>query len=396
MLRLIALGCVLIAPSSLGEELLPRTPLRVERVSYTPLPKSALQGPEVALVAPGTNPARLIVKFVDARLARATADGELRFASGATPVGVAALAEQFGVELSFRALIQLPASDLAALETRAAERSGRAQPDLAGMQIVDVTGADMAQLERVGQALNELPDVEWAWIEHLVIPPPGDIAPPTPDLEPLQNWRDPGPGMDVDYAWSLGARGANVRLSDCEYGWDPAHEDLNDISLNLEAGQTIPPFVFANNWDDHGTAALGEAAAQDNGYGCSGSVPDASFYTYPENSVEEGSRRVAAVTNAIASSSPGDVVLLEMQAIGGGGYGPAELSPAIWTVSRVGSDADVVVVGAAGNGNQDLDGAGFATYRSWGDSGAIIVGAGSADANHSKLGFSTYGSRVNV
>ena len=38
----------------------------------------------------------------------------------------------------------------------------------------------------------------------------------------------------------------------------------------------------------------------------------------------------------------------------------------------------------------------FASYRARGDSGAIIVGAGSADLGHNKLGFSTFGSRVNV
>jgi hypothetical protein len=113
--------------------------------------------------------------------------------------------------------------------------------------------------------------------------------------------------------------------------------------------------------------------------------------------VQEGFRRVTCITNAIAGSAAGDVVLLEMQTVGaGGGYGPAELDLGVWTVVQVGTDAGVIVVGAAGNGNQDLDAPAYADYMARGDSGAILVGAGSAWFDHAKLGFSTFGSRVNV
>ncbi len=87
-----------------------------------------------------------------------------------------------------------------------------------------------------------------------------------------------------------------------------------------------------------------------------------------------------------------------MQTIGEGGsnFGPAELSLAVWTVVKNGTDAGVVVVGAAGNGNQDLDSATYQAYMARGNSGAIIVGAGTATTAHDKLSFSTFGSRVNV
>jgi hypothetical protein len=64
--------------------------------------------------------------------------------------------------------------------------------------------------------------------------------------------------------------------------------------------------------------------------------------------------------------------------------------------TRVASDAGLIVVAAAGNGGLDLD---SPTYQSWADlghSGAIIVGAGSSDANHNRLEFSTYGQRVDL
>lgn len=63
---------------------------------------------------------------------------------------------------------------------------------------------------------------------------------------------------------------------------------------------------------------------------------------------------------------------------------------------KAGTDAGVVVVGAAGNGNENLDSSTYDEYMQRGDSGAIIVGAGSSNTSHNKLGFSTYGSRVNV
>jgi hypothetical protein len=81
---------------------------------------------------------------------------------------------------------------------------------------------------------------------------------------------------------------------------------------------------------------------------------------------------------------------------GGSNYGPAELDQSVWTVVKNATDAGILVVGAAGNGNQDLDSATYGAYRARGDSGAIIVGAGSSTTQHSKLSFSTFGSRVNV
>ena len=92
----------------------------------------------------------------------------------------------------------------------------------------------------------------------------------------------------------------------------------------------------------------------------------------------------------------GDVVLLEMQANGPTGLGPAELEAPVWNVVRTATDAGIIVVAAAGNGNQNLDNSSYAAFRSRGDSGAIMVGAGNASVSHNKLSFSTFGSRVNV
>jgi hypothetical protein len=357
-----------------------------------PLPKTPIR---VTAATGDCSNLQLIVKFRDHALARALETGRVELGGQGDSAVINGVIEAFG--LSLVQLILIPQDTLDSLERRAAERSGAEQPDLAGMMRVVVPEPTPWRLEAVGEALQSLDEVEFAHVQVLGAPPPGDIPPTTPDLVPMQTYRAPDPGMNIEYASSHGATGAGIRLSDCEYGWRASHEDLVDTNLNPEPGQTPHPDVTTNGWDEHGTAAIGISAAPVNGYGIDGAVVDAPIYTYPEWTVEDDFRRVTAITNAIAASAPGDVVLLEMQEDGdGGGYGPAELDPAVWTVVKAGTDAGVVVVAAAGNGSQNLDSTPYAPYMARGDSGAIIVGAGSPDATHTLLWFSTYGSRVNV
>ncbi|MEC7240364.1 MAG: MopE-related protein [Myxococcota bacterium] len=338
----------------------------------------------------------LTVKFRDAVTARARA-GEVHLGTGVSRGALDRVISDHG--LRFEPLIRLPDWKIAGLEDRAAARTGRAQADLRGMHVVTVAAHDPAGLKAAAEALQDLEIVEYAFVEVTVQPPPGDIAPTTPDYTGLQGYLQADPGINAQYAWDLGVYGASVRISDCEYGWEATHEDFMDRDLHLEPGQTVPSWVADYGWDAHGTAALGEISAIDNGYGATGIAPDAEAYTYPEYTNEEGSRRATSVANAIADSAIGDVVLLEMQAgvRPGGGYGPAELNPNVWTVTQTGTSAGVVVVSAAGNGAEDLDSSWYATnYMNWGDSGAILVGAGTSDTNHDRLSFSTFGVRVDV
>jgi len=382
-----ALACLVISGTARGQDLTLRQPLDPGPVRAAVLLQE--------LPAEITLKHRLVVKFVDQARVRSDADGGIAGASDVDLSAVRELAAAHG--LTFAPLIRLPRTTLTALEQRAAEQSGKAQPDLAGMLIVTVPEADAIRLEVIGQALHDLVAVEFATIQTLGNPPPGDIQPVTPDLSGNQLYAGPNPGINSETGITINLNGLGIRLSDCEYGWNPDHEDLNDLDTHPEPGQTIDPAVFALGFDSHGTAVVGETSAVSNGYGCTGLIPDADLYTYPEWSVEEGTRRVTAITNAIAGSTKGDVVLLEMQTVGmGGDFGPAELDPSVFVVVRAGVDAGIVVVGAAGNGDQDLDGAAYSDYANMGSSGAILVGAGSADLDHDKLSFSTYGSRVDL
>jgi hypothetical protein len=331
---------------------------------------------------------RLIVKFRDDVVARATAAGGIESRSRADLSAVRRVAENHGV--SFSRLINLPEERLRAFEERAASRSGRAQPDLAGVILATLADSAPECMQAAGEALNALDVVEYVEVETLNVPPPHDPAPPTPNYEPNQTYRDPDPGIDVDYAWSQGAaKGAGVRLTDCEVAWRMDHEDFHDTTITPEPGQTSCTGCSTF----HGTAVLGVLCAGDNGFGVTGIASDADVWVYPTISVEEGQRHASAVAKACDDSQAGDVVLLEF---GDAGGGPAEVSLTIWTEVSICSDAQVVVVEPAGNGNQNLDGPVYDQYRARGDCGAIIVGAGSSTTGHFKLGFSTYGERVNV
>jgi len=340
---------------------------------------------------------QLIVKFHDALSARANGT-EQQVTLAGDAAGLQSLVTRH--KLAFKQLLTVPEEALQALEARAAQRSGRAQPDLAGILVAQSPDDGAATTLKVARELQALPIVEYVEIIDISNPPPppGDYPPTTPDLSAGQTYRNPDPGIDAVYAWSNGVRGVGIRVSDCEYGFRTNHEDLVDEAIVMEPGHTIHPTVVANNWHEHGTAVLGEMTAGDNGYGVTGLAPDADYFFFPEWTVEGGYRRWTAIANAIAGSDAGDIVVLEMQTSGvtQGVYVPAEYNLTTWNIVKAGTDAGVHVVAAAGNGNQDLDSSGYTNYMDRGDSGSLIVGAGSANTSHNKLSFSTYGSRVNV
>lgn len=229
--------------------------------------------------------------------------------------------------------------------------------------------------------------------------PPADIAPVTPDYEFRQEYLESNPGVDIRYAWDQGIFGQNVRVRDVEYGVNINHEDLEDQPISIQPGKTISPNADTT-YTEHGTAVLGIIAANKGAYGISGMVSQVSeAILYPEYTVQTGYDRALAVSGAIGNSTAGDVIVYEMQTGGTGAadsYVPAEYNSVIWNLTKAATDAGIVIVAAAGNGNQNLDDASYASYMNRGNSGAIIVGAGTNNAEHTRLSFSTYGSRVDV
>lgn len=248
-------------------------------------------------------------------------------------------------------------------------------------------------------------------IEYASIMSNDPIAPPfiknafviTPDLEASQTYLFENPGVNVNYAWSRGITGQNVRIRDVEYGFHKTHEMLVDRNtIQLESGVSpnsslTNPSSSYYNYLDHGTAVMSILGSAKDNIGLSGSAYNAiemkGFLEWTTTSYN----RVAAVTRAINASQAGDIILYEMQTGGqNSNYVPAEYNNLVWDLTKAATNSGIIIIAAAGNGNENLDDPFYASYNSRGDSGAIIVGAGSSNTQHSKLSFSTYGSRVNV
>ena len=229
------------------------------------------------------------------------------------------------------------------------------------------------------------------------IEPPFDIPPTTDDFEPQQTYIGPDPGVNMTYAWDMGLSGEGMNIRDVEYGLNTEHEEFNEVNAYVADGMTIEPSL-TTAYTEHGTATFGVLYAHKGDYGVSGMAHSANeAVLYPEFTVENGYNRTYAVAQAIDNSAPGDIIIYEMQTGGPNGeYVPAEYTQTIWNLTKAATDTGIVIVAAAGNGNQNLDDPMYASYMDRGDSGAIIVGAGTPNTAHDKLGFSTYGSRVNV
>ncbi|MEJ6682206.1 MAG: S8 family serine peptidase, partial [Flavobacteriales bacterium] len=389
--RHVIAACALVILSS------PQISAQKELTPRKPLPNNIIRVPDT-FDSPVFN-YRLTVKFGDAWKVRVQDDGQIISSTGLDIDSTKTLIQKYQLQLEH--LIKLPESTIERIVLRAENFSGNVQPDLMGMMIVHIPSARHDQIVKIGELLQSYSEVEYAYIETIGTPPPGDIGTPTPDYTSMQSYNEIDPGINMDYMYSLGITGTNVQITDCEYGFNASHEDLVDQNITMESGQTIPSWVAGNGWDDHGTACLGEMAAGDNGYGVTGLVYDVIVNFNPEFSDEEGGRRVTAIANGIDNSDEGDIILLEMQTqasyiSGNAMYGPAELDPNVWTITKTATDAGVIVVAAAGNGNLDLDSSDYSTYSDYGDSGAVIVGAGSSDVLHDKMYFSTYGARVNI
>lgn len=232
-------------------------------------------------------------------------------------------------------------------------------------------------------------------VSNLPVSPPSDIFPQTPSLENNQQYIEVNPGVNMRYAWNVGAIGSGIKVRDIEYGFNKNHEELNDKNVFIAPDFSISPEV--SNYTDHGTYVLGIVYGDKGNYGISGLAYGADgVLLFPEWQ-ESGHNRIYAVSKAIENSGTGDVVIYEMQEYGqNNNLVPAEFNPVIWDLTKAATDSGIVIVAAAGNGRENLDSIFYNEYRNRGDSGAIIVGAGTPDLDHDRISFSTYGSRVDL
>ncbi|SDL43317.1 Subtilase family protein [Nonomuraea maritima] len=353
---------------------------------------SASVTPEVALE----------VKFKEPLRVRGTGQA-LRSAAGADLDPVQAVLDRHGVRSVTPLLPGSAVAKLDELGARAKARSGAA-PDMASWYTV-VLPAD-ADVRQVVADLRALPEVAFAYPAPDLVPPPSS----TPDFTGSQGYLRPAPeGIDADFSHQdPRARGAGIKIVDLEYDWTVSHEDLQlDASSDL-GGTAFPRYTgFA---DEHGTAVFGELVAKDNGYGVTGSVPEATMYGIsPTQALEGGGTRwspgaALAYLAGLGVLAPGDAVLLEQQTsgpLGGSNYAPLEWIPSVFDAIKLLDSLGVTVVETGGNGNQNVDSElyvqnGITWFdRSVQDSGAIMVGAGSS-TDHERLNFSNHGSRFDL
>ena len=336
-------------------------------------------------------------------------------------------------DLKFYPVFDQGEQRLHALEDRAAEQSGTAQPVLEGFFYVELSGdQSIDSAYDITAALNNHPAVEFATIANAArAAVVADVESSTStSLRGLQDWRGLGSttgGAGIDYSWSYQGRGEGGKIIDVENAFNPDHVDFDNAGIIDYTDGTAVGTTDGNI--NHGTSSLGVLVGDNDCDGIVGAVPlsdEVGFVSargdgttvYPI-SCPDGNFSALGSEKAILIAAEnldfGDVLLLELSAdIVDDGVSnadiPLETRPVAFCATKVATDAGIIFVTAAGNGGFDLD-AGHPTdrdyafneasmalyeWRGWGDSGAIVVGAGSSDTNHFRLPFSSYGSRVDV
>ena len=201
-------------------------------------------------------------------------------------------------------------------------------------------GALVAAVAIVAAGLAAVPRESAPALE--AAPPPAICrAAPAP-----AGWPEVGASGDVadlsgyqDYRGALGIgdglRGAGVAIADVEYEWRRTHVELSSLGLPAPPDTGLPAGYQAA---DHGTAVLGVLGARADGQGVSGLAPDADLR--PISPFATGTYDPAGAVKAAAGGlGPGDVLLIELQALEDGQLVPIESIPAVRAQIRAAVDA---------------------------------------------------------
>ena len=315
---------------------------------------------------------------------------------------LAALLDETGRPPTRRVITSVDPEELLSMEKEAAQSRWRPLNSLTRYWRVDARSRP-ERLHALVERFARLPEVETAYAEMVVSDPLVNATDDTFNAQ--QGYEDAAPaGIDARWAWAqAGGEGQGIGVVDLEQGWRLGHEDL---------ASKAPALIFNVNRDgvggyvgNHGTAVMGEIAADDNTRGVVGIAPSLTSLRATSHFDGATALHVAdAAVAALPTMQAGDVLLLEVQR--GAALLPTETDAADFDTIRLAAARGVIVVEAAGNGNNDLDawtdGAGHLVLRrghpDFRDSGAIIVGAaGSAvvsGTTHDRASFSNFGSRV--
>ncbi len=284
------------------------------------------------------------------------------------------------------------------------QRSGIQLPDLSLYNRIDLDESmtDDEILTKIN-GINALDIVEIAYfppIPEIATMSITDASQATPNFETGQYYLEAAPtGVDAKYAWGVpGGRGENIKVVDIEGNWIQTHEDLHGGVEDFHIAGNV---IDDAGWWNHGTAVLGEIAADSNSFGVTGISFGVDLGTVSIGSMSTAS----AINTAVNNSDTGDVILIELHAPGPRydtaradqkGYVCMEYWQENFDAILQASAMGRIVVEAAGNGAEDFDDViyGLLFDPSFRFSGAIIVGASSAE--HVPASFTNYGQRVDV
>lgn len=327
------------------------------------------------------------------------------------PAATAEGAEEDLPDLSLFYRVDAPEDQLEALCKKLCAASGVAGAYIKPPAYPSAESAEAVKLRETEKAPPLLQEEDI----NMMVPDAADALPATHDYTSRQGYLNAAPGgIDARYAWTLsGGRGRGVRICDVEGGWNFAHEDLRQ-----NQGGVVGTNSTNSGWLNHGTAVVGEIGGDRNSFGITGICADAHVRGV---SIFGGVGSGGAIRRAANLLRSGDIILIELHrpgpnatGVGQKGYIPMEWWPDDYAAIRYAVNRGICVVEAAGNGGEDLDAAiydtpaaGFPTdwrnpfRRGRRDSGAVLVGAGAPPSgNHgpdrSRLGFSNYGSAVDV
>ena len=285
-------------------------------------------------------------------------------------------------------------SQLEGFAKRSARTEGeRAQAQFTSYFAVEAPGE--LEPERIAKEMRDWPSVEIAYVEGGPTPPP--VHPSDDPRNANQGYLDAAPGgINARWAWAR-LDGSGVGFVDLERGWTLSHEDLAAAGITLISG-------VSQDYHGHGTAVLGEVAGVDNLLGGVGIAPRATTRVVSQWRTTSSYNTAEAILSAVGSMNAGDVLLLEAQTTYStvSGYVPVEVEQAVFDAIAYATSQGIIVVEAGANGAVDLDAfedvsgknilnRASADFR---DSGAILVGAASSAAPHERLGFSSFGSRI--
>ena len=121
------------------------------------------------------------------------------------------------------------------MQTQAERALKRPLPGLDLFVRVRIT--EKTDVNRLLNQFKEDPEIEYACLAGVPGPPP------SPDFTGLQDYQDPAPdGVNAPFAWFYpGGDGSGIQVCDCEYGFNPNHEDLPPINVvsNLDGNLTL-------------------------------------------------------------------------------------------------------------------------------------------------------------